>query len=329
MPLTNFPHGITTGGVPVYGSAGGFPHTSGGAHFFVDSVNGSDSADGRSWEKAKASIFGTNGGYSLLTSDRNEVLHVIGGATAYAETAVGTWAHDYTHMVGETAGIMTGGRVRLTNTVQTATVGEFVISGTGCVFSGIHWQHGGSAIADSVVGVSITGGNGRNQFINCHFEGPVNATLAAGTAIHPLRITASEDNCFLGCAFGANTILSSSAAGSVVHFAGENSNRNVFKDCIFFAYNSETTSATISYADNAMSDAGWTLFDNCVFQECAGTNSADVIRYTTDGHGSTILKDCTLTGTGAATWCTSAWKTHVEVCAAVCFATGGLGIHPG
>ena len=313
-------------GSPMWGG-GGFPYSSGGKHYYTDSVNGSDSNTGTSWRKAKASIFGTSGGYQLLRENKHDVLHVIGGATAYAETAVGTFDKDYAHVVCETAPLLTGGRARLTNTVTTATTGEFVISAVGSVFSGLHFQHGDSATAASVVGTSITG-DGRNAFLNCHFEGPVNATVADGTAIKTLMLTSTQDNRFYGCAFGARTILSASAAGAVVHFAGTNNNANVFEKCLFLHYNSTTTSATISYVQLAMPDSGFTMFDQCVFQHCAGTVVANTIRYTVAGHGTTILNKCALTGAGMAIWANGAWKTHIDVVNTVGAATGGLAAHP-
>jgi hypothetical protein len=325
MPLTNFPNGITSGGVPVHGA--GFPYSSGGNHFYTDSVNGNDGNNGTSWANAKASIWGTNGAYGLLTADQHDVLHVIGGATAYAETAVCTWAKDYTHMVAETGRIFTGGRARLTNTVTTATAGEFVISAVGCVFHGIHWQHGQSATASSVVGTSITG-DGRNAFSNCHFEGPIDATLAGGTAIKTLMLTSTQDNCFTECTFGARTISSSSAAGTQVHFAGENNNANVFKDCLFIAYNSTTTSASLQFVQNAMPDSGYTMLDNCTFQGCHNVAVADPIMFATGGNGTVIVKNCSLTGAGYTIWANGAWKANIDVTSPDGGATGGLGIHP-
>jgi hypothetical protein len=298
-----------------------------GKHFFVDSVNGSDSNSGKDWAHAKKSVYGTAGGYSLLTTGNNDVLHVLGNATAYLSTAVGTWSKDYCHMVGHTAPIYTGGRVRFTNSITTATAGEFVISGTGCVFKNIHWQWGQSATATSVVGVAISG-NGRNAFINCAFEGPTSATCAGGTAIRTVTITSSQDNYFSNCFFGGDTAVSNSAAGAVLSFNGTDNTRNVFEDCIFVAYNSTTTSATINYVDGATATSSWNLFKDCLFHSASGTVVADTIRYTTSYDGSTILKGCSLTGTGMAIWATGAWKAVIEVCNPINAVAGGLGFHP-
>jgi len=325
MGYTNFPNGLTSMGAPV--SGGGFPYNSGGKHYFTDSVNGSDSNTGKSWDKAKSSIFGTSGGYQLLRENKHDVLHVIGGATAYASTAVGAFDKDYAHVVCETAPTLTGGRARLTNTVTTATTGEFTFTGVGSVYDGLHIQHGDSATAASVIGTHLSG-DGRNAFLNCHFEGPTNATVADGTALKTFKLTSTQDNLFYNCAFGARTILSSSAAGAIVEFAGTNNNANTFKKCLFLAYNSTTTSASISFVNNAMPDSGFTMFDECIFQGCANVAVADVIIFATGGHGTCILNKCALTGAGYTKWATGTWKANIDVVNTVGAATGGLAAHP-
>jgi hypothetical protein len=320
MSLTN----IQIGDWNIIGTMGlSFP----GTHYFVDSVGGSDDNPGTSWTEAKKTIWGSSGGYSLLTTGKNDVLHVLGNATAYSSSAIAPWAKDFTHMVGHTAPIYTGGRVRLTNTVTTATAGEWTISGTGCVFKNIHWQWGASATATSVVGVALSG-NGRNTFINCAFAGPTNATVAGGTAIRNLTITSSQDNFFYGCSFGGDTIKSASAAGALVSFNGTNNTRNVFEKCKFIAYFSNTASASINYVDGATATNGWNMFDDCLFHSASGTVVADTIRYTTSYDGTTILKACALTGGGMAVWATGAWKAVIEVINPLGAATGGLGVHP-
>jgi len=301
MGYTNFPNGITSMGSPVNG--GGFPLSSGGNHYFVDSVNGSDSNTGKSWSKAKASIFGTAGGEQLLTANQHDVLHVIGGATAYAETAVGTWDKNYTHMVAETNPIMSGGRARLTNSVKTATTGEFVISASGCHFEGIHIQWGASATAASVIGLSITGD--RNSYVNCNFEGPIDATVGGGTAIRMVSLDSVQDNWFYNCKFGQRTILSTSAAGALVEFKGTNNTDNGFIDCLFTLYNSNVGAAAVSFVNNAMPDSGVTTLKSCLFQNSHAAATTDVIRVATAAHGLIHMHDCSIAGIGTTVWTTS------------------------
>jgi hypothetical protein len=323
MGLTNFPNGITSMGVPV--SGGGFPYTSGGKHFFTDSVNGSDSNTGTSWAKAKASIWGTAGGYQLLTENKHEVLHVIGGASSYAETSVGTWAKDYTHMVAETNPIMSGGRARLSNSVTTATTGEWVISATGCYFGGLHFQWGGSATNTSLVGVGITGD--RNAFVGCNFEGPIEATMGAAAGQRMLTLSAVQDNWFYNCKFGQRTILSTSATGAIVEFISANNTDNGFVDCVFTSYNSNTASAAVGWVDDAMPDSGITYFKGCAFHNHHASNTADTLRFTTAEHGLVHLDYCTLATLGTPLWATNL-KSTIYTTGPAGNAAGGVGVIP-
>lgn len=292
--------------------------------FYVDPVNGSDGNTGKTISNAKKTF---SAGYNLTTTNRNEVLYVIGGASALAQTAVLTIDHDYTSVIGLAPPTKTGGRARFTNTVGTATTGEFVISATGCKFANLHFQYGDSAHEHSVIGLSLTG-NGRNYFQDCQFEGPIDATVGAA-AYRVVNVgTGVQDLTFKGCQFGQRTILSTGSAGATIHFAGANNTNNVFEDCILNAYNSNTASASVSFAHEAMPDSGWTLFKNCLLINHVNANIADHIRFTTSGHGTVVLQDCALAGLGTLVWCTGAWKANIFVTNAAGAATGGVGANP-
>jgi hypothetical protein len=324
MGLTNFPNGITSGGVPVHG--GGFPYSSGGNHYYTDSVNGSDSNTGTSWEKAKASIFGTAGGEQLLKANQHDVLHVIGGASSYAEAAICTWDKNYTHMVAETNPIMSGGRARLTNSVTTATTGEWIISATGCHFAGLHFQWGGSATNTSLIGVGITGD--RNSFVGCNFEGPIEATMGAAASQRMVQLRSVQDNWFYNCKFGQRTILSTSATGAVVEIAGTNNTDNGFVDCLFTLYNSNTASAGLSFTLNAMPDSGVTTLKHCGFQNHHAAATTDIIRTATAAHGLVDMHYCTLSGIGTTIWSTTA-DENTFTSGPAANGAGGIGVKTG
>ena len=316
---TNIDQGLTVDGVPV-GGAGGFPFDAPGSHFFADSVSGNDDNPGTSWTLAKKTI---KAGYALCTTNKNDVLHLIGRATEYAQAAVLTFDKDYTHIVGHTSPIPNGGRVRLTNTVTTATAGEYVISGTGCTFVNIHFQYGDSATVTSLVGVALSG-SGRNAFINCEFEGPfydVNANQRM------LTITSSQDNYFRGCSFGQRTILNTQATAAVVSFNGANNTGNTFEDCTFHLYNSSTASGIINYISGAMPTSGYTKFKRSTFLNHTSVAVADIIRNTSAADGMVILDNCSIIGLGTTVWATNL-KTNIFVTVAVGAATGGKGVNP-
>lgn len=294
-----------------------------GKRFYVDGVNGSDGNAGLSATKAFRTMAA---GYAQLRANRNDILYVIGGASAYAMTAITTWSKDYCHIIGLAAPTASGGRVRFTNTVTTATTGEFVISATGCIFKNLHVQYGDSATNTSVIGTSITAG--RNYFENCSFEGPIEATIGAASYRVVQIGTGVQDLTFKGCHFGQRTILATGAAGATIHFTGSNNTNFVFDDCIFNAYNSNTASATLSFANNAMPDSGWCILRRCLLINHVAANVADHIRFTTGGHGTVVLMNCGLAGLGTLVWNTGSWKANVFSTSPTGANTGGVGVNP-
>lgn len=311
---------LNVAGVPIFGS-GAFPFNSPGKHFWVDYVHGSDSNPGTSYELAKKTI---SAGYALCTTNRNDVLHVVGGASAYAESAVLTFDKDYTHVVGHVTPGYTGGRVRITNSVTTATAGEFVISGTGCTFVNLHFQWGASATATSLIGIAISG-NGRNAFVGCNFEGPIDATIGAAAGQRLMTITSSQDNYFYRCGFGQRSILNTAATGAVVALNGTNVTDNVFEECIFHLYNSNTASCTFHVANGAVPASGSNVCRRCTFFNHTTAAIADQIRNTTNAAGIFLLDDSKLVSLGTAVWATNL-KTSIFCTGAASANNGGVAI---
>ena len=301
-----------------------FPFDSPGSHFYVDPVYGSDDNSGESFLSPFKTI---KKAYDQCTTLKNDVVHLMGSATAYAQAAVLTFDKDYTHIVAHTAPIRNGGRARITNTVATATAGEFVISGTGCVFVNLHFQFGASATATSLVGLALSG-NGRNAFINCEFEGPLDAGIGAAASQRMLTITSSQDNYFLNCSFGQRTIINTSATGAIVSFNGSNNDGNVFERCNFHLYNSNTASAIINYVDGAMAASGYTQFIESAFMNHHTAAIADIIRNTTNAAGMVLLQNCPLSAlTATPVWATNL-KTNIFISNAAGAATGGRSVNP-
>lgn len=320
MGFTNFPNGITSFGAPVFGS-GGFPMSATGSHFWVDYANGSDSNDGTEPTKAKKK-FST--GYALMTTNKNDVLHVIGGSGAYAETGIVTMDKDYCHVVAHATPSFNGGRARITNTVATATAGEYIISGTGCTFQGIHWQFGDSATATSLVGLALSG-NGRNTFINCEFDGPFDAGIGAAAGQRLMTITTSQDNYFFLCSFGQRTVLNTAATGAVVALLGTNNTGHTFEQCKFHSYNSNTAAGFIHVANGAIPASGYIIFRRCTFLNHHTATMADAIRNTTGAAGIIMLDDSKLVGLGTVVWATNL-KTNIFATGAASANNGGIAI---
>jgi hypothetical protein len=296
-----------------------------GNEYFVDYVNGIDGGRGGNGKYPDRPYKTLDAAYALMSANKNDVLWVAPGASAYAQSAVLTFDKDYAHVIGWGPFLTTGGRARITNSVTSATAGETVISAVGSSFVNLNFQYGDSATNTSVIGISITGG--RNNFTGCSFEGPIEATMGAA-AYRVVQIGTGVQDCeFDYCHFGQRTILATGSAGATVYFTGANITNNTFRKCHFNAYNSNTASCTIGFASGAMPDSGWTVFEDCNFINNVAVNVADVIRFTSAAHGGVYLPGSKLMGLGTLVWATNL-KTTIFTFGAAPAATGGVGTNP-
>ena len=109
--LTNFPNGITSFGIPIFG--GGLPPFTGN-YFFCDYKNGNDGNSGSANNPFKT----ITAAYAQTTSGNNDVIFIVGdGATDATQrlTATLTWAKNATHLIGLTAPTLYSQRARISN----------------------------------------------------------------------------------------------------------------------------------------------------------------------------------------------------------------------
>ena len=144
MGLTNFPNGITSFGVPVMGSGGGLPATTGN-YYFLSSATGSDDNDGKTKDTAKATL---EEALDLCTASNMDVIVVL---PSHAENVTGA-AGISVDVAGVTiVGIGAGSlRPKFSFTAAAAT---FVISAANCTFINLEWQ---ANFADVAIGLDIS-----------------------------------------------------------------------------------------------------------------------------------------------------------------------------
>ena len=303
---------------------GGVGMPTSGRKLYLDPVNGSDGNDGENEKKPFKTLEYAE---AQLTANKNDILYVFGGASALALSAQFTWDKDFTHLVGLTPPTLSGGRVRITNSITTATTGEMIISGVGCRFHNIHWQLGTSNTAASVIGLSITGE--RNYFENCYPEGFLGALVGAAANNKVVNIGAEvQDLTFNRCLFGNHTIMQTSSTASVIYFVGPNNSNINFDDCVFQNYMSDAGGCTLRYAASAMPTSGWTLLNRPSFMNLVNVNYTDMILMTSAASGNVTINNPSFSGLGTKVYCTSAHKTNIYVCSAAGAATGGVGANP-
>jgi hypothetical protein len=126
MSLTNFPNGVTSFGVPVFGSGNAIPAST-GSYFFVSSGSGSASNDGKSPTYPLATV---DQAFGKCTADKGDVIVVMPG---HAETISSA-----TSLLADVAGVtvvgLGSGNKRPTFTFATATTAAIVVSADNITF---------------------------------------------------------------------------------------------------------------------------------------------------------------------------------------------------
>ncbi len=252
MTITNFPNGVSSFGLPVLPY--GIPP--GGEIFFLDPANGSDGYDGKTPDRAFATLAVA---YAALTANQNDVLFYTGGSGSITLSAALTWAKNYTHFIGLCAPTHAAQRCRIFQlSTLTGASPLITISATGCIFANFYVFQG-VADATSLIDVSVTGG--RNAFHNVHFAGGGHATQAIDGGAS-LKLDAAEENLFERCTIGVDTI--DAATGMMALLMDGEAHRNLFRNCVFMMRAGNTGAGFVEVVDATGIDRDNT-FDNCLF----------------------------------------------------------------
>lgn len=285
MTLTNYPFGVSSFGLPVMPMS--LPP--GGTVFFLDPANGSDGNDGRSLESAFASM---ETAYAALTTNKNDILFYVAGASGLNLTAALVWSKSYTHLIGLCAPTMTAQRARIFQTSTLTGASPLItISGSGCIFANLYIFQGVDD-ATSLINVKVTGG--RNYFSNVHFAGGGHATQAIDGGAS-LMLDAAEENTFVDCTIGVDTI--DAATGMVGILFDTEAHRNIFRNCVVRIRAGNAGAAFVEVADATGIDRD-TIFDNCLFLNNSATSltSGFVMPAGMGAPRKLLLKDCMIVG---------------------------------
>jgi hypothetical protein len=159
-------------------------------------------------------------------ANQHDTVVYIAGSSSISLTAALTWDKNYTHLIGLCAptGIAQRARIFQTSTLTGASP-LLNITASGCVFKNFYIFQG---VDDntSLINVQVTGG--RNYFENVHFAGGGHATQAVDGGAS-LKLNAAEENKFVGCTIGVDTIDAATGMMGIL-FDGE-AHRNEFHDC--------------------------------------------------------------------------------------------------
>ena len=234
--------------------------------------------------------------YAALTDGRNDILVVLPGN--HAVTAAQTWAKSYTHLVGAGALVPVNQRARI-STVTTTVSPLITISGSGCTFKNVMFDHQGSNATTAGVVCNLSGA--RNRFESVTFR-HIGALATASDTYRALQIASSNgEHYFKNCTIGADTTDAGTASNYVIEFNGANQTaRNVFEDCIIFGNGSANQCFILATTTSSLSSVN--IFKRCIFyNNDNGSMDAMTQAFSLAGAsgGHIILMDCLVYGASA------------------------------
>ncbi len=227
----------------------GLPHI--GSVFYVDPSAGSDNNSGLTQGDALATVAGA---YAKMTSGKHDVTIIApsGGTGRTAETTAISWSKRFAHLIGSAAPTYQDARAG----ISFGTGGSLSITENGCLFRNLTFN----GTTDINVPVTVTGDY--NSFIGVDFKGSLNDTTGDDTAARALYMNGAQENTFIGCTFGADTIMRS-AANATIEFASAAS-RNIFSDCRLIAAIDAATPVHVLFTGTSAIDR-WIEFRDTSF----------------------------------------------------------------
>lgn len=283
-------------GVPILGGQGLLTQ---GKSFFVRPRTGSD---GNSGTKINEAFKTLTKAHSMCTAGQNDVVYLVSegnsasDTTDYQSTTL-VWSKNNTHLVGISASARVGHRARIAQlSTATGVAPLMTISGSSCIFKNFSVFHGVDD-ATSIGAVNVTGS--RNYFENVNIAGIGHATMDVENN-YSLQISAGQENTFVGCTIGLDTIARGTAANSEIRLVS-GATRNEFIKCNVVTYAEANTHQFLLVPVNGLDR--YTIFDDCIFMNmptgvASGTTMTEAFDITGGGSpdGLILLKNCALVG---------------------------------
>lgn len=263
MPLTHFPHGVTSFGTPigVLPTMGGRITATGDAkHYYVDPANGSDSNLGLSPDRALATV---STAYAKTVDKSGDVIHLLndGNTTGSSvEDATITWSNDNVHLVGHCAPVILSQRSRIVWQGASVVTPLINVTGNGNSFRNVSIIEETTEDGVASVGVRVSGA--RNYFENVAIMSMVNTNTGDEADSSVLKLSGGSENTFRNCYIGVDTSARSQANASVEFESA--ATRNSFFDCMFTMFATAATPVFVEASSNSDIDR-WVLFERCKF----------------------------------------------------------------
>lgn len=228
--FTNFPNGITSLGIPTFGTGSLPPYT--GNYFWVKETTTAGTSAGKGTVESPYNTL--EQALAVCTSGNNDVVFMV-GTIHPLDTIV--WSKSNTHLVGVCAPLKRGKRARISVTGSTAYGPLVSVTGNGCHFTNFGTFFGW-AVTGSTSPICWRDTGGRNVYNNVELLGFGDSTVTTGTAnqtgARSYTLNTSTGECtFRDCVFGVDTI-NRGAANYNVEIAG-GAPRVTFENCDFEA----------------------------------------------------------------------------------------------
>lgn len=301
MPFTNFPNGITSFGIPIYGGSGLFGPTCGKIRYVVESRTGNWGLKLTNQGIPSKDIFTTvQTAHDACTEQNNDVV-IVAPDGWKSTTAIITWSKDYTHLVG--MGVPRDRAVILLTT--TANESVMTLSGRHCEFHNINWQ---SWVSDSAGKCAVKETGSNNFFSNCRIVGDYRSQQAGSSTCCSLWIDSSTsgagiEDYFYNCRIGdANTYIRTAGAVMLIGTTGGTAappKDMLFDKCVFESWSVTAGCTAVTISDNSCLDR-LNIFRDCAFSNYYTGNSFTGLTEVFDDNCSTdhtiLLQNCTQVG---------------------------------
>lgn len=223
--------------------------------YFVDTVNGNDNNNGRSFRWPMKTVAAA---FALCVSGQNDAVVMVNNNTSDTLAAAINWNKNYTHLIGLSANLPgVGQRCGIVGGTATDLTSLVTFAGIGCIVRNIRFYNGADADVDN--GAVIVSGS-RNEFTNCLFVGMQHTTPAARAGSYSLKVTGAE-NLFDRCCVGYDSITRGAGEPPELWIA-TGASKLFFRKCMVLTRSETATASPVKIDAEPL---GYVEFEDCIF----------------------------------------------------------------
>lgn len=240
-----------------------FPYP-GGKIIYLDPVNGSDQLDGSAPDRAKGTLDGAAGAFSLATAGKNDIIVLMSDAAASTSflpvNAAFSWNKRATHLIGLSSGGRFGNKCKIAPALATTAFANFfTISAAGCRFENIMFYHDFTTDTTNQICVTISAAN--TVFKNCQIVGSSQITDAGNRAL--LLAAGADFAYFEDCVIGSTDFIRGNSASALMEFTTGACKNPYFNRCEFISRGNSAT--PVMWKIGAAGIAGLLIFRECIW----------------------------------------------------------------